>query len=84
MPVSGNARRSGHGDPPVRGVFDVLADTPAEAANLKARSDLLLALTDRVRAWELLQSAAARRLGITPARLDDALHGKISKFSLDD
>ena len=65
-------------------VFDALADTPAEAADLKARSDLLSALSDRVKAWELLRSAAAKRLGITPARLDDLLRGKISRFSLDD
>jgi predicted XRE-type DNA-binding protein len=31
-------------------VFDALADTPAEAGDLKARSDLLSALTDRVKA----------------------------------
>ena len=65
-------------------VFDVLADTPAEAVDLKARSDLLLALTDRVKAWELPRSAAAARLGIAPARLDDALRGKLGRFSRDD
>jgi predicted XRE-type DNA-binding protein len=52
-----------------------LADTPAEAADLKARSDLLSALTDRVKAWEMPRSAAARRLGIEPDRLDDLRQG---------
>ena len=65
-------------------VFDALADTPTEAADLKARSDLLSALTDRVKAWEMPQSSAARRLGIEPDRLDDLLRGKISRFSRDD
>ena len=65
-------------------MFDALADTPAEAADLKARSDLLSVLTDRVRAWELPRSAAAARLGVTPARLDDALRGKLGRFSRDD
>ena len=65
-------------------VFDALADTPAEAADLKARSDLLSALNDRVKAWELPRSAAAKRLGITPVRLDDALRGKLGRFSRDD
>ena len=64
-------------------VFDALADTPAEAADLKARSDLLSALSDRVKAWELPRSAA-RRLSITPARLDDLLRGKLGRFSRDD
>ena len=64
-------------------VFDALADTPAEAANLKARSELLSALKARVRAWNLSQEAAAGRLGITRPRLNDLLQGKMSKFSLD-
>jgi predicted XRE-type DNA-binding protein len=65
-------------------VFDGLADTPAEAADLKARSDLLSALTDRVKARGLPRSAAARWLGIAPDRLDHLLRGKISRFSRDD
>ena len=64
-------------------VFDALADTPAEAANLKARSELLSALKVRVRAWDLSQEVAAGRLGITRPRLNDLLQGKMSKFSLD-
>jgi predicted XRE-type DNA-binding protein len=68
----------------VADVFDALTDTPAEAADLKARSDLLSALSDQVKAWELPRSAAAIRLGITPARLDNALRGKLGRFSRDD
>jgi len=64
-------------------VFDALADTPAEAANMKARSELLSALKARIRSWELPQEAAARRLGITRPRLNDLLQGKLAKFSLD-
>ena len=64
-------------------VFDALADTPAEAANMKARSDLLSALTDLVKSWELTQDQAAARLGITRPRLNDLVRGKLSKFSLD-
>ena len=65
-------------------VFAALADTPAEAADLRARSDLLAALSDRVKAWELPRSAAAKRLGITPGRLNDALRRKLGRFSRDD
>lgn len=64
-------------------VFDALTDTPAEAANMKARSELLSALKARIRSWELPQEAAARRLGITRPRLNDLLRGKLAKFSLD-
>lgn len=64
-------------------VFDALADTPAEAANMKARSELLSALKARIRSWKLPQEAAAGRLGITRPRLNDLLQGKLAKFSLD-
>ena len=30
-------------------VFDALAETPAEAANMEARADLMAALADRVK-----------------------------------
>ena len=45
--------------------FDALTDAPAEAANMKARTDLLSALVARVRSWDVPQQAAAARLGIT-------------------
>lgn len=64
-------------------VFDALADTPAEAANLKARAEILSVLVARVSAWGVSQEAAAARLGITRPRLNDLLRGKLGKFSLD-
>ena len=64
-------------------VFDALADTPAEAANMKAHSELLSALQSRIRGWNMPQEAAAVRLGITRPRLNDLLRGKLGKFSLD-
>lgn len=64
-------------------VFDALADTPAEAANLKARSTLLIAIVRQIESWNLTQEAAAERLGLTRPRLNDLIRGKMSKFSLD-
>ncbi|GJE02378.1 helix-turn-helix domain-containing protein [Methylobacterium isbiliense] len=64
-------------------VWDALTDTPAEAANMTARSDLLIALQRAIGSWGLTQEAAAKRLGITRPRISDLLSGKISKFSLD-
>ena len=64
-------------------VFEALADTPAEAANMKARADLMSVLVERVTSWGLSQEAAAARLGITRPRLNDLLRGKLGKFSLD-
>ena len=64
-------------------VFDALADTPAEAANMTARADLLLAIRERVKAWGGTQEEAAARLGLTRPRLNDLMRGKLDKFSLD-
>jgi predicted XRE-type DNA-binding protein len=68
-------------------VFDALADTPAEAANMTARADLLLAIRERVKAWQatggLTQEEVAARLGVTRPRLNDLMRGKLDKFSLD-
>lgn len=64
-------------------VWDALADTESEAANMKARAELMLAIRDRVNAWGLPQEEAAKRLGLTRPRLNDLLRGKLGKFSLD-
>ena len=69
-------------------VFDPLADTPAEAANMTARADVLLAIRERVKAWQAKggltqEAAAAARLGVTRPRLNDLMRGKLDKFSLD-
>ena len=64
-------------------VFDALADTPAEAANMTARADLLLAIRERVRTWNVTQEDAAARLGLTRPRLNELMRGKLDKFSLD-
>jgi predicted XRE-type DNA-binding protein len=64
-------------------VFDALADTQAEAANMTARADLLLAVRERIKEWNLTQQDAALRLGLTRPRLNDLMRGKLDKFSLD-
>jgi predicted XRE-type DNA-binding protein len=64
-------------------VFDALADTPAEAANMKVRAELLSVLVERIKSWDLPQETAAARLGITRPRLNDLMRGKLGKFSLD-
>lgn len=64
-------------------VFDAIADTASEAANMKARADLLAALIARVKSWGVSQELAAERLRITRPRMNDLLRGKLGKFSLD-
>lgn len=64
-------------------VWDAIEPSPAEAASMKARSEVMLAVRKIVDHWELTQAAAAKRLGITQPRLNDLLKGRIDRFSLD-
>ena len=64
-------------------VWDALTDSPEESANMTMRSNLLIALQQKVKSWEVTQAEAARRLGVTQPRLNDLLRSKIDKFSLD-
>lgn len=64
-------------------VWDAIEDTPQDAANMKARSELMLAICNEVDGWKLTQANAATRLGVTQPRMNDLLRGRIDKFSLD-
>jgi predicted XRE-type DNA-binding protein len=64
-------------------IWDALADSPAEAENLRIRSQLMIAITQTVEAWGESQTQSAKRLGVTQPRLNDLLKGRIEKFSLD-
>jgi predicted XRE-type DNA-binding protein len=64
-------------------VWDAIEENPEDAARMKMRSHLLIAIERKVRGWNVTQGVAARRLGITQPRLNDLLRGKITKFSID-
>jgi predicted XRE-type DNA-binding protein len=64
-------------------VWDALEDTAAEAANMRARSELMIAMRGKIEGWKVSQTEAARRLGLTQPRLNDLMRGRIDKFSLD-
>src|SRR3546814_19851056 len=64
-------------------VWDALADTEQEAANLKLRSSLLYEIRKVVQCWNVSQDEAGTRLGLTRPRTNALLRGKLAKFSLD-
>jgi predicted XRE-type DNA-binding protein len=64
-------------------VWDALEDSPAEAANMRLRSELMVAVQEAVAGWGLTQAEAAGRLEVTQPRLNDLLRGRVGKFSLD-
>lgn len=64
-------------------VWDALADTPEDAANLCARSDLMQQITDIIESNHWTQAQAAQHCKITQPRINDLLRGRIARFSLD-
>jgi predicted XRE-type DNA-binding protein len=64
-------------------VWDAIAETPQEAANLSVRSDLMDEIDAIIKAKGWTQKEAAKRCGVTQPRVNDLLRGRISRFSLD-
>ena len=64
-------------------VWDALEDTPQQAASMRARSELLMALQEWVKIKNKTQVEAAKILGVTQPRMSDLARGRIHLFSLD-
>lgn len=64
-------------------VWDALADTREEAANLNARAELMQDIAKIVKTNGWTQAEAATECGVTQPRINDLLRGRVSRFSLD-
>jgi predicted XRE-type DNA-binding protein len=64
-------------------VWDAIEDTPAEAANMKLRSALMMALEQHIQTKGWTQAEAARVLNVTQPRVSDLMRGKLDLFGLD-
>jgi predicted XRE-type DNA-binding protein len=64
-------------------VWDAIADTPEEAANLRVRADVMSKIAALVEEGDWTQAEAANHCGVTQPRINDLLRGRISRFSLD-
>jgi predicted XRE-type DNA-binding protein len=64
-------------------VWDAIADTPEQAANLRARAELMQKIAAIVLESGWTQVEAAARCGVTQPRMNDLLRGRVSRFSLD-
>lgn len=64
-------------------IWDAIADTPEQAANLRARADLMQKIAGIVKKHRWTQAEAAKRCGVTQPRINDLLRGRVSRFSLD-
>ena len=64
-------------------VWDAIADTPGQAANLRARAELMQQIAAFVKRQGWTQIEAAQHCGVPQPRMNDLLRGRVSRFSLD-
>jgi predicted XRE-type DNA-binding protein len=64
-------------------VFEDLAFSKEEAANLKIRADLMIDLREYIRARGWTQAQAAAFFDETQPRISNLLKGEIGRFSID-
>lgn len=64
-------------------VFRDLGFGNEEAANLRARADLMIRLSKLIDSRGLTQAQAAAFFGVTQPRISDLVRGKIDRFSID-
>lgn len=64
-------------------VWDAIEDTPGDAVNMKARAELMRAITEYIRSSGMTQAEAAKTLGVTQPRISDLVRGKVNVFSID-
>jgi predicted XRE-type DNA-binding protein len=64
-------------------VFIDLGYSPAEAAILQMRADLMSDLRKFIKAKRLTQAKAAEILGVSQSRVSDLIRGKWERFSLE-
>ncbi len=64
-------------------VWDAIEDTPQLAASMRARSELIIALTELIKKRGMTQTDAAKMFGVTQPRISDLMRGKVELFSLD-
>mgnify|MGYP006377677919 CR=1 FL=1 len=64
-------------------VWDAIAESPQEAANLRLRAELMEKITAIIAKKGWTQLEAAGHCAITQPRINDLVRGRISRFSLD-
>lgn len=64
-------------------IWDAIEDTPQEAAHMRIKSDLMIALTELIKSQGWTQAQAARQFGVTQPRVSDLIRGKISLFGIE-
>jgi predicted XRE-type DNA-binding protein len=66
-----------------KSIWEAIENTLGDAANMRARAELMRAITEYIRSSGMTQAEAAKTLGVTQPRVSDLMRGKIDVFSLD-
>jgi predicted XRE-type DNA-binding protein len=66
-----------------KSVWDAIEDTPGEAANMRTRSALMIAIAGYITEQGWSQAHAATAMGVTQPRISDLMRGKVQLFSID-
>uniref|UniRef100_UPI003075CC82 helix-turn-helix domain-containing protein n=3 Tax=Pseudomonadota TaxID=1224 RepID=UPI003075CC82 len=64
-------------------IFDLIADDPNDAADMKFRADLMLVMRDMFEQRDWNQSDVMRALDISQPRASELMRGRVDKFSSD-
>ena len=64
-------------------VWDAIEDAPQDVASMKARSTLMMELSNVIQEKGMTQAAAAVLFGVTQPRISDLMRGKLNLFSLE-
>jgi len=64
-------------------VWDAIESTPQQAASMRARSELMMALQEWVKAAGKTQAETAKVFGVTQPRMSDLTRGRLHLFSLE-
>jgi len=70
-------------DKAFKSVWDAIEDDPSQAANMKHRSALMMAISEHIKTKGLNQTEAARLFAVSQPRISDLMRGKIGLFSID-
>jgi predicted XRE-type DNA-binding protein len=63
--------------------WEAIVDTPEQAANLRARVELMRQIAAILKESGWTQAEAAGQCGVTQPRMSDLLRGRVSRFSID-
>ena len=66
-----------------RAIFNDLGFEKEEAAHLKMRADLMIALRQHIKTHALSQQAAAQQMGVNSSQISRLLQGDINYFTVD-